>query len=161
MKNDYRKRAGSFEPFFTRKPCDLPLGKSSVAPKELPPSPKRLWRTGWQAKIALRASQGSAKMTRSFLRRQGYAGQMPWGASLGLILWLTLAGTAAANREKTFDLFTFRKAAEAPQAWKACKGAPKATYKPTAPAGIRFTGRFGPNTDRVYWDRAVSLDLRG
>ena len=100
-------------------------------------------------------------MPRSFLRRQGYAGQMPWGASLGLILWLMLAGTAAANREKTFDLFTFRKAAEAPQAWKACKGAPKATYKPTAPAGIRFTGRFGPNTDRMYWDRAVSLDLRG
>ena len=30
------------------------------------------------------ASQGSAKMPRGFLRRQGYAGQVPRDASIGL-----------------------------------------------------------------------------
>ncbi|MBU4365579.1 MAG: family 10 glycosylhydrolase [Verrucomicrobia bacterium] len=83
------------------------------------------------------------------------------GFLLGLILWLTLAGTAAADREKTFDLFAFRKAAEAPQTWKACNGSPAVAYEPASPSGVRFPGLFGANTDRVYWDRAVSLDLRG
>lgn len=80
---------------------------------------------------------------------------------LGLILWSTLAGTAAANRDKTFDLFAFRKAAEVPQTWKACNGSPEAAYDPTAPAGVRFPGLFGANNNRVYWDRTVALDLRG
>ena len=80
---------------------------------------------------------------------------------LGLILWLTLAGTVAADREKSFNLFAFRNAAEAPQTWKAGNGSPEAVYKPTAPAGVRFPGLFKANINRVYWDRAVSIDLRG
>jgi len=80
---------------------------------------------------------------------------------LGLVLWLALAGMAAADREKAFDLFTVRKAAEAPQAWKAGNGSPAAGYEPAAPAGIRFAALFGANADRVYWDRAADLDLRG
>lgn len=78
----------------------------------------------------------------------------------GLILWLALAGAAAADREKTLDLFTFSKAAEAPQAWKACNGSPAVSYESELPSGTRFPGLFGANTDRVYWDRTVSLDLR-
>ncbi|MCX6994042.1 MAG: family 10 glycosylhydrolase [Kiritimatiellaeota bacterium] len=80
------------------------------------------------------------------------------GFLLGLIFYLMLAGTAAAGREKTFDLFAFRNAAEAPQAWKACNGSPAVTCEP---GGIRFPGLFGANNNRVYWDRTVSLDLRG
>jgi len=80
---------------------------------------------------------------------------------LGLILWLTLTGMAAANREKSFDLFAFRNDAKASQTWKACNGSPEAVYEPAMPAGVRFPGLFAANTDRVYWDRAVSLDLRG
>ncbi|MDP2990975.1 MAG: family 10 glycosylhydrolase, partial [Kiritimatiellota bacterium] len=38
---------------------------------------------------------------------------------------------------------------------------PAVTYEPASPSGVRFPGLFGANTDRVYWDRAVSLDLRG
>ncbi|MDD5679128.1 MAG: family 10 glycosylhydrolase [Kiritimatiellae bacterium] len=80
---------------------------------------------------------------------------------LGLIFCLTLAGTAAADRETTFSLFTFRKAAEAQQAWRACNGSPAVACEPDAPPGVRFPALFGANNDRVYWDRAVSLDLRG
>jgi uncharacterized lipoprotein YddW (UPF0748 family) len=83
------------------------------------------------------------------------------GFSLGLILCLTLAGMAAADPEKSLDVFVFCKAAEIPQIWRAGNGARQAVYEPEAPAGVRFPGLFGANTDRVYWDRTVSLDLRG
>ncbi len=80
---------------------------------------------------------------------------------LGLSLCFTLPGTAAANRETTFDIFTFRKAADALQVWQACNGSPAAAYESGAPAGLRFPGLFGTKSDRVYWDRTVNLDLRG
>jgi uncharacterized lipoprotein YddW (UPF0748 family) len=80
---------------------------------------------------------------------------------LGVIFWLTLAGMAAADSTKSLDIFAFRKAAEAPQAWKAGNGSPAVSYEPESPCGVRFPGLFGANNNRAYWDRAVALDLRG
>ncbi|MBI2437547.1 MAG: family 10 glycosylhydrolase [Lentisphaerae bacterium] len=74
---------------------------------------------------------------------------------------LTFARPAAGDRQSDLNLFVFRNSTEAQQAWKAGNGAPAVIYEPQTPAGVRFTLGLATPADRVYWDRGVSLDLRG
>ena len=80
---------------------------------------------------------------------------------LGMIFYLILAGPAAADRAKTFEIFTECLDGKSRPAWQAGNGSPVVSGETGRNAGTRFPAVFGKNTRRVYWDRAVSLDLRG
>ncbi|MEM7393045.1 MAG: hypothetical protein AAF492_11935 [Verrucomicrobiota bacterium] len=75
----------------------------------------------------------------------------------GSLLFLTgLPGSETLATEANVVSFNFRDAASAGKAWQAQDASPAA--KPT-PYGLRFYCPFKGDTDRVHWDRHVSLNL--
>lgn len=71
---------------------------------------------------------------------------------------LLLAAQASAASFKTIDTFTYKNQAEAARLWQAVAGSPAVVQDAR---GLTLPLPFHEDRDRVYWDRAVTLDLSG
>lgn len=83
------------------------------------------------------------------------------GLLLGLSLGLALPPVAFGGRQQDLNLFSFSNLAEGKKVWRSGNGAPEVSYEPQAPGGLLFPVLFGAQANRIYWDHATALDLRG
>jgi uncharacterized lipoprotein YddW (UPF0748 family) len=75
-----------------------------------------------------------------------------------LLLAVTTGFAPAAGALQTVDAFRYADAAAAGAAWRAIPPAP--AVRPAA-NGLQFSCPFNGDTERVYWDRDVNLNLSG
>ena len=76
-----------------------------------------------------------------------------------LLALITASATCLAAEVVELDSLTFPNQTVATRTWQAAPTSPQVVAGPAGQRGLTFPCPFTKNLDRVYWDKAVSLDL--